>query len=100
MLEWAAEQAVEITQAAIDSEFGDAELDAERYVEGREAVCQRMHTALMSLTHGEAGDIVANSRKNPLEAWRRLHKRFDPTTGGRLYAARSCRALAAHVTHS
>ena len=28
-------------------------------------------------------DIVANSRKNPLEAWRRLQKRHDPTTGGR-----------------
>ena len=27
--------------------------------------------------------IVANSRKNPLEAWRRLQKRYDPTTGGR-----------------
>ena len=31
----------------------------------------------------EANDIVANSRKNPLEAWRRLQKRYDPTTGGR-----------------
>ena len=25
--------------------------------------------------------MVANSRKNPLEAWRRLQKRYDPTTG-------------------
>ena len=31
----------------------------------------------------KANDIVANSRKNPLEAWRRLQKRYDPTTGGR-----------------
>ena len=31
----------------------------------------------------EANDVVANSRKNPLEAWRRLQKRFDPTTGGK-----------------
>ena len=42
-----------------------------------------MHTALMALTSYEARDIVANSRKNPLEAWRRLQKRYDPTTGGR-----------------
>ena len=42
-----------------------------------------MHTALMALTSREANDIVANSRKKPLEAWRRLQKRFDPTTGGR-----------------
>ena len=37
----------------------------------------------MALTSYEANDIVANSRKNPLEAWRRLQKRYDPTTGGR-----------------
>ena len=37
----------------------------------------------MALTNREANDIVANSRKNPLEAWRRLHERYDPTGGGR-----------------
>ena len=31
-----------------------------------------MHTALMVLTRYEANDIVANSRKKPLEAWRKL----------------------------
>ena len=35
------------------------------------------------LTSYEANDIVANSRQNPLEAWRRLQKRYDPTKGGR-----------------
>ena len=48
-----------------------------------EFVLQQMHTALMALTSYEANDIVANSRKNPLEAWRRLQKRYGPTTGGR-----------------
>ena len=48
-----------------------------------EFVLQQMHTALMALTSYEANDTVANSRKNPLEAWRRLQKRYDPTTGGR-----------------
>ena len=37
----------------------------------------------MALTSFEANDIVATSRKNPSEAWRRLQKRYDPTTGGR-----------------
>ena len=37
----------------------------------------------MALTSYEANDIVAKSRKNQLEAWRRLQKRYDPTTGGR-----------------
>ena len=44
---------------------------------------QQMHTALMAVTSYEANDIVANSRKNPLDAWRRLQKRYDPMTGGR-----------------
>ena len=48
-----------------------------------EFVLQQMHTALMVLTREEANDIVANSRKNPLETWWRLQKRYDPTTGGR-----------------
>ena len=37
----------------------------------------------MALTRYEASDNVANSRKNPSEAWRRLQKRYEPTTGGR-----------------
>ena len=36
----------------------------------------------MDATQTRALDI-ANSRKNPLEAWRRLQKRYDPSTGGR-----------------
>ena len=48
-----------------------------------EFVLQQMHTAFMALTSDEANDIVSNSRKNPWEAWRRLRKRYDPTTGGR-----------------
>ena len=42
-----------------------------------------LETALMVFTSYEANDIVAKSRKNPLEAWRKLQKRYDPTTGGR-----------------
>ena len=61
MLEWAAEQTTEITTELINREY----------------------LLLMSLTSYEANDIVANSRKNKLEAWRRLQKRFDPTTEGR-----------------
>ena len=45
-----------------------------------EFVLQHMHTALIALTSYEASDIAANSRENPLEAWRRLQKRYDPTT--------------------
>ena len=80
MLEWAAEQRIEITTTAIDLEFLPSETNVDRGVRNLEFVFQQMHTALMALTSYEAHDTVANSRKNPLEAWRRLQKRYDPTT--------------------
>ena len=84
MLEWAAEQPTEITTTAIDVEFLPTDTNNEdRGVQNLEFVLQQMHAALMALTSYEANDIVANSRKNPLDAWRRLQKRYDPTTGGR-----------------
>ena len=83
MLEWAAEQPTEITTTAIDLEFLPTDTNEDRGVQNLEFVLQQMHTALMALTSYEAHDIVANSRKNPLEAWRRLQKRYDPATRGR-----------------
>ena len=68
MLEWAAEQPKEITMTAIDLEFFPTE-----------SVLQQMHTALMALTIYEANHTVANSRKNSLEAWRTLQKRYKKT---------------------
>ena len=83
MLEWSVEQPTEITTTAIDLEFLPTDTNVDRGVQNLEFVVQQMHTALTALTSCEANDIVANSRKNPLEAWRRLQKRCDPTTGGR-----------------
>ena len=83
ILEWAAEQRTEITTTAIDLEFLSTDTNEDRGVQYPEFVLQQMHTALMALTSYEANGTVANSRKNPLGAWRRLQKRFDPTTGGR-----------------
>ena len=74
MLEWAAEQPKEITMTAIDLEFLPTDANKDGGVQNLEFVLQQMHTALMALTSCEANDIVANSRKNPLEAWRRLQK--------------------------
>ena len=70
MLEWAAEQATEITTTAIDLEFFPTDTNVDREVQNLEFVLQQMHTALMALTSYEGNDIVANSRKKPLEAWR------------------------------
>ena len=80
MLEWAAEQPTEITTTAIDLEFLPTDTNEDRGVQNLEFVLQQMHTALMTLTSYESNDIVANSRKNPLEARRRLQKRYDLTT--------------------
>ena len=43
-----------------------------------EFVLLQMHTALVAFSRYEANDVVANSRINPSEAWRRLEKLFDP----------------------
>ena len=83
MLEWAAAQVTEITTELIDREFLQTATNQERGVQNLEFVVQQMHITLTALSSFEANDIVANSRKNPLEAWRRLQKRYDPTTGGR-----------------
>ena len=83
MLECAAEQATEITTTAIDLEFLPTDTSVDRGVRNLEFVLQQMHTALMAFTSCEANDFVANSRKNPSEAWRRLQKRYFPATGGR-----------------
>ena len=83
MLEWLAEQAAEITTELIDLEFLPTSTNVERGTQNLEFFLQQMHTALMALTSYEANDIVTNSRKNQLEAWRRLQERYDPTTGGR-----------------
>ena len=52
-------------------EFLPSETNLDRGVQILEFVLQQMHTTLMAFTSSEANDIVANSRKNPLEAWRK-----------------------------
>ena len=68
---------------SIDFEILPTDANKDRGVQNLEFVLQQMHTALMTLASCEANDVVANSRKNPLEVWRRLQKRYDPTTEGR-----------------
>ena len=82
MLEWSAQQGAEITTELIDLEYLPTSTKHVRGVQNLEVVLQQIHTALMSLTSYEANDTVANSRKNPMEAWRRLQERCGPATGG------------------
>ena len=83
MLEWAAEQTTDITTTASDLEFSPTDTNDNSEEQNLEFVLQQMHTVLVALTSYVANDIVANSRKNPLEAWRTLQKRYGPTTGRR-----------------
>ena len=76
----AAEQTTEISTEFIDLEFLPILTNQERIVPNLEFTLQQMHTRLTDFTSGEANDIVANSRKNLLEAWRRLQKRHDLRT--------------------
>ena len=80
MMGWAVEQTTEIATELMNREFLPTATNQERGKQNLEFMLQQMRTALMALTSYEANDIVANSRKNPLEAWRRLQKRYDPTT--------------------
>ena len=83
MTEWAADQTMEIATTAIDLEFLPTESNGGRGVRNLKFVLQHMHEMLRTRTSQEANGIVANSRKKPLEGWRRPHERYDPTTGGR-----------------
>ena len=82
MLAWDTEQARKSRRQQLISSLC-RRTHEDRGVQNLEFVLQQMQTALVALTSYEANDIVANSRKIPLEAWRRLQKRYDPTTGGR-----------------
>ena len=79
MLEWVADQTTEITTTAIDLEFLPTGVNEGRGVQNLEFILQQMYTMLMDLTSSEANDMVDKSRKNPLETWRRLQERYDPT---------------------
>ena len=75
MLEWAVEQTTEITTELINREFLLTATNQGRGVQNLEFILQQMHTMPTDFTSDDANDIAANSRKNPLEAWRRLQKR-------------------------
>ena len=81
LLEWAAEQTRAITQRDVDTQFGAGQDDITEQIDNLDQILSQFQIVLQSLTEGEAHDIVQNCKKNPAEAWRRLHKRFDPALG-------------------
>ena len=82
VLSWAEEIDVPIDDASVDTAFG-ATADAIDQIEGIHDLRKELWSALLMTTEREPFDIVLNSGDCGLEAWRRLTKRFDPSTGGR-----------------
>ena len=80
MLEWTAEQVTVITMDHVELKFTPTATKVERGVPYLEFVLKQMHTARMALMSCQANDIVANSRKNPSEPWRRLQTRYGRAT--------------------
>ena len=80
-MEWGVDQSTEIDVNATNEKFGDS--NSQEYVSDLDAKLVQLQTALIALTDGEGFDICNNTGRNPLEGWRKLHRRFDPTTGGR-----------------
>lgn len=83
VLEWTLEQTTGALPSDADLHFDGSDTSQPR-VDDVESKAAQLYTLLTQLTDGESFDIVNNAGKNNgLEAWRKLHRRFDPATGGR-----------------
>ena len=81
VLEWAVEYESAIDVETYDLAYGPGAPDG---IEELQDKVNQLFTLLTSLTEDESNDIVVGSGKgNGLEAWRRLHRRWDPSTGSR-----------------
>ena len=83
VLEWAEEVDTEVNQAAIRAAFGSVR-PSHHEVEDVEEIDVQIYAILQTLCEKEPFQIVRSAGKsNGLEAWRKLNRRFDPSTGGR-----------------
>ena len=89
-MQWAAQQEFDLTgyddgeaDNRLEKAFGDA-ADATDQVENLEDYNSQFYSALRSMTEGTPFTYVDNAESgNGLEAWRTLHSKYDPATGGR-----------------
>ena len=81
-LEWAEEQTAPIDSVDVAAAFGDP--DDHDFIPGLADKQQQLFMVLQQLCEKEAFDLVTNCGKSQgLEAWRKLNRRYDPSTGGR-----------------
>lgn len=83
VLDWVDEADVEVDTAAIQGAFGPTNPSV-KTVDNIQDINGELFAVLQSLCEKEAFTIVRSAGKGRgLEAWRKLVKRYDPTTGGR-----------------
>ena len=81
VLEWSIDRHETIDRGAWQRAYGQASDDD---IEDIDEMVAQLYAALQQLTTGEPFDITQNVDKgNGLECWRRLSRRFGPSTGGR-----------------
>ena len=77
--EWAVEKSTAISCEELVDVWGD-----EEGIDDVDDGNSQFYTLLEGLTDGESFDIVHNvTPGNRMEVWRRLHRRWDPSTGAR-----------------
>ena len=82
-LEWASEMDGEVTAAEVDQNFGDL-ADLNDQWKDIDEFNRQPYTVLRATTESIPFDIVETTTTgHGLEAWRGLHRRFDPSTGSR-----------------
>ena len=80
---WAEEETDPISNASIVAAFGETK-PTEHTVPELDAKNRQLYAVLQTICEKEAFTIVrAAGKSNGLEAWRRLCKTYDPSTGGR-----------------
>ena len=80
---WAEDETDPISNASMNAEFGET-TPAQETIPDLESKDAQLYAVLQTLCEKEAFTLVRSAGKGKgLEAWRRLCKRFDPSTGGR-----------------
>lgn len=83
VLEWAEDFDTEITATEIKAAFGPVN-PTHQTIEDVEEISGQLYAILQTLCEKEAFQVVRSAGKSQgLEAWRKLNRRFDPSTGGR-----------------
>ena len=79
ILEYILEQEDAIEMSAMESAFGTGTIAAINDLEDK---ADQIHRVLLTLTSGETEDLMVGA-SNGFEAYRRVHRRWDPRTSGR-----------------